>query len=76
MDVVHARILAEPVVASVMAMITSGNAADGDIACARLPENDGTLMLEDEKNYREAACHASAVSCAWYELRTSGPDST
>ena len=61
-DAVHAGILADPVVASVMAMITSGNAADADVGCGRLPENFWTLVFEEEADYLDAACHASAVS--------------
>jgi hypothetical protein len=57
-----ADILAGEGVASVMPVITSGNAVDTDVDCGRLPENGGTLLLEEVANYREAACHASAVS--------------
>jgi hypothetical protein len=55
-------ILADPVVASVMTMITSGNAVDADVECGRSPENGGTLVFEEEADYLDAACHASAVS--------------
>jgi hypothetical protein len=55
-------ILAGPVVASVMAMITSGNAVDADVECGRSPENGGTLVFEEGVDYLDAACHASAVS--------------
>jgi hypothetical protein len=60
---VHASILANAVVAAMMAMITSGNGADA--GCGRLPENGGSGVFEEEEAcYLDAACHASAVSCA------------
>ena len=70
-------ILAEPVIASVMAMITSGN--DTADVCGHSPETGGMSGSKDVRagdGYDRDAAHASAVSCAWYELRTSGPDST
>jgi hypothetical protein len=42
---VHAKILTEPVVASVMAMITSGNAADADVDRGRPRENGGDVLV-------------------------------
>ena len=57
-----AGILAGAVVALVMTMITSGNAVDADVDRGRSPENGGTLMFEEEADYLDAACHASAVS--------------
>ena len=50
-----------------------------------LPRGELTVGMRDEGAplqgaaelaYLAAAAYASAVSCAWYELRTSGPDST
>jgi len=58
----HEIILGDPVVASMMAMITSGNADDTTVGCGRSPENGWTLAFEEEADYLDAACHASAVS--------------
>jgi hypothetical protein len=49
--------------------------ADGSIRSARVDQDSisNEVVRGDDP---EAVRHASAVSWAWYELRTSGPDST
>jgi hypothetical protein len=42
----HDDSLAERLIASVMVMITSGNAADAHDDCGRTPENGWMLVLE------------------------------
>ena len=47
------------------------------IAAERMPAAmKSALTASRRRGYLAARSYASAVSCAWYELRTSGPDST